>query len=207
MQTFTQRAVQGYLAGGWGVGGLRSGCWVGVVVTMKTGLRRWPMKKHADGLRKMLFSKHSVMDFDKSKRSSRNKCQRCVKTQWFQTETPGFRSLFFPTCRSWFFERFFFFFWRFLMRRISCVFWRACGRMPGICRPSHSQAPGPFITRLFNQLAVTKLGPQPLLMLITPTINMAALLLMLNELVPPVQLGTQTVYICLNSPRLWQPPS
>ena len=29
--------------------GLRSGHWVGVVVTTKIGLRRWPMKRHADG--------------------------------------------------------------------------------------------------------------------------------------------------------------
>lgn len=64
------------------------------------------------------------------------------------------------------------------MQQISCVFWHACSRMPGICRPFHSQAPGPFITRLFNQLAVTKPRPSTSANAhhITPTINMAALL-------------------------------
>lgn len=47
-------AVWGYLAGGWAVGGLRSGYWVGVVVT-RIGLRCWPIKKHADRWRKMFL--------------------------------------------------------------------------------------------------------------------------------------------------------
>lgn len=36
---------------------LRSGYWVGVVVTRKIGLRCWPMQKHADWRKKMLFFK------------------------------------------------------------------------------------------------------------------------------------------------------
>lgn len=140
--------------------GLRSGHWVGVVVITKIGLRRWPMKRHADGgegdvIFKALWDGflitaegHSVTNV--------NTVSSCENSRLSLSafHLRGFFGRFplFLSCP---------------MRRISCVFWHACGRMPGICGPFHSQAPGPFITGLFNQLAVTKLGPQPLLMLIT----------------------------------------
>lgn len=142
------RGGRGCLEGG------RSRYWVGVVVTTKTRLRRWPMKKQRCG-----FQSTQRWIFHKSRRLSSNKCQCCVKLQWFSRSVHPLRKRFF--CVH-------------LDAAIARALWHARCRMPAVhrdrqpnCRAFHSQAPSPFITRLFNQLAVTKQGPQPLLMLNT----------------------------------------
>lgn len=80
----------------------------------------------------------------------------------------------FPIYRGWNFilEDLLFFYSTFWWGGVTRAFWHPCSRMQSIrrerrdCRSFHSQAPSPFITPLFNQLAVTEPSTQPLLMLI-----------------------------------------
>lgn len=87
-------------------------------------------------------------------------------------------------------------------------FWHACSKMQGVVRSPHSWAPRPFISRLFNQLPVTKHGPSPPLMLVTrrPLSIQPTLLLALNYLEAIIEFGSKLCMFALilhALPNLW----
>lgn len=148
--------------GGFGVGGLRGSCgnqedWI-EMLTYKDSWDREGEKNYNE------------LQDDKSRRSDSNECQCCVKL--FEALTTSYRPMFYLSLTIKESRMFLQEVLHSLMLQITRVFQRTCSRMLGIqssnnCRPFHSKATDPFITSLFNQVAVTKLGSEPVPMLIT----------------------------------------